>query len=216
MAVAFDAATDLGNSGSPGNSATLVTGTHTTSGANRLIIVGIFANTATDVVTSVTCTKGGADTAMTREKTVSSASVGRIYIYSLANPDSGSVTVKVNASSSLGSAGVVSFTGAGSTSGAVGTVDSKTQDVTSKVGSQVVDMFACFLPGGLTSGQTARVGPVTDSDSGVGRADSTANGASTVTMSYTTSGANQLIAALSVDAPATGASHLRGLMGVGI
>ena len=191
MAVAFDAATDGGEV-----LGTSLTFAHTCTGADRALVVGIFVNSTTDHITGVTY----AGSAMTRQSTVSTGNVGRIYIYTLLAPASGANNVVVSSASTTFSAGAVSFTGVGAVSGVASAV-ANTVNIVSQTGAMVVDMWAAYPATTQASNQTARVGPVTDVLSTVRRGMSTAAGAASVTMSYTDT-ADDLIIGLSVDAVA--------------
>lgn len=91
MAIAFDNAT----ASSAVTTATL-TFSHTTSGTNLILWVGIYSSVDTDIITGVTYS----GTAMARALSVPQTGNARIYLYYLASPASGANNVVVSQSSS--------------------------------------------------------------------------------------------------------------------
>lgn len=108
MAIAYDSSSSLNSSAwSSGSS---FTWSHTCSGSNRFLIVGVFAVSSggSDIVSGVTY--GG--TSMTRINTEVSG-VDRVYLYGLIAPKTGSndIVVSLSTSSSFVASGGVSYTG---------------------------------------------------------------------------------------------------------
>lgn len=115
MAIAFDAASARQDTAGVSTSFAF-----TTSGADRILFVGVWVGTNTDIITGVTYN----GVAMTLVATIQSTVNSRAYLWALANPASGSNTVSVPRTDSVGSAQVraISYTGAFQSS----TVDNST------------------------------------------------------------------------------------------
>ena len=185
MALAFDA-----TSNSTGGSVTSVTWSHTTSGADRALIVGVsFWNGSTESITGVTY----AGTAMTSIGSALSPNNERAQQWKLSNPATGANNVVVSFSSVVDAAcGAVSFTGArqttasltGTQATATGTSTAPSVNVSSAPGEIVVDTLSSDVgdPDTVGAGQTERWNASSPEADGAG---STEAGAATVTMSWT-------------------------------
>ena len=106
MAIAYDNAT-----GGNANPATSLTFSHTTSGSDRALFVGVVSNdTVTDDVTGVTY--GGVSMTRLIAITTTNSGLRATYIYYLLNPASGANNVVISVSASTYIDGVaVSYTG---------------------------------------------------------------------------------------------------------
>lgn len=114
MGIAFDAASVIQQ-----NSGSSLTWAHTCTGSDRLLVVGIKINSASDLVTGVTYN----GVAMTRVALVVDASSETVYLYVLHAPAAGANSVVVSTSGSIAKdARSASYTGAKQTS----TVDNST------------------------------------------------------------------------------------------
>lgn len=103
MAIAIDA-TSTGSA-----SATSVTVSHTCTGSDRILLVGVWAQINSDVVTGVTY----AGTAMTLVNSVINASTEAVYLFILVNPASGANNIVMSKTGiDLGYVLGVSYTGA--------------------------------------------------------------------------------------------------------
>ena len=184
MAIAFDAASSSG-----GAAVTSVTWSHTTSGANRALIVGVsFWNGSTQSISGVTY----AGTAMTNVGGATDLSNDRAQQWALSNPTTGANNVVVSFSAAVDAVcGAVSFTGAhqttasltGTQATATGTSTAPSVNVTSATGEIVIDTLAQFAQTDTVgAGQTQRWNATFGSEDGAG---STEAGAATVTMSWT-------------------------------
>lgn len=163
MAIARNASAAIGTGSGTGPTYSYTCG----SGSNRLLVVGFFADVgvADAVCTSVTYNGVG----MTRIGYANSDGGGdrAIWMWALANPDSGSNTLQINFSSSQGNVYVLGsdYTGADSTipSGAVGTSAVSASSITAvglSVGATnawVVGLARAFGGGSVTwtAGATA-------------------------------------------------------------
>jgi hypothetical protein len=163
---------------------------HTTSGSNRLMLVGVsFNNDNLETVTGITYNS----VPLTLVGTATNSDDARIEIWRLIAPDTGTYDVVVTFSADLlqeGFAGVVTFTGVDQTT-PLGTFASAaadgitaTVDVSSATGELVFDTVATEYPSSISvgAGQTERWNIVLTSSIGAG---STEPGAGTVTMSWT-------------------------------
>lgn len=107
MAIALDSA----NAGQGYGAATSFTRSHTCSGDNRILLVGVWQGSNSDLVTGVTY----AGVAMTRVdvQALASGGNGHTYLYYLIAPATGANNIVVSLSSSInGSIQAVSYTGA--------------------------------------------------------------------------------------------------------
>jgi hypothetical protein len=173
--------------------ATSMTISHTTSGSNRLMLVGItIYNQGSETVSSVTY--NGA--ALSPVGSVQRLTESRVEIWSLVAPATGThdVVITFNAQlSNNATAGAITFTGVdqgtplGTFASASGdSAGPATVNVSSAANELVFDTVACRQCGGLTPdiSQSPRWNQVISSGLHRGRA-STAPGASSVTMSWT-------------------------------
>jgi hypothetical protein len=193
-AVTFDAAT----TGTVGHTVSTITFSHTTTGANRLLIVGVAFDTATPTVTSVTYAAVG----MTQVFAQTVGSSGTVAMYRLVAPATGAnnVVITLSASSVFLQGGAVSFTGVDQTT-PLGTptststfADPGTVDIASATGEVVIDALwsTCCATNTVGAGQTSRVNFNDVTTSGQSLCMSTEPGATTVTMSWSGSTANAI------------------------
>jgi hypothetical protein len=183
MAIAHNTTTSGSNSF--GSS---VSFSHTTSGLNKIIVVGVVTRNATTTIDSVTHNSNALSLISSQQ-----GSNIRAALYYMVNPDaSGNVVVSLSGSDNL-IAIANSYTGVAQTS-TLGTVQSDVQNatagsttsitLTSAVGEMCVDVFGNRngdTPS-ITGGQTAR-GTV-DSNNQINEAMSEESGAASVTMSW--------------------------------
>lgn len=110
MAIAYDSSSAKSTTGWISGSS--ITWAHTCSGSNRFLVVGVYHSYNGDRITGVTYN----GVAMTRINTRALAS-GTIYLYGLANPDTGTnnIVVSLSASDSYMGAFATSFTGVNQT-----------------------------------------------------------------------------------------------------
>lgn len=184
MAIAFDAA-----SSSVGSGVTSVTFPHTTSGANRALIVGVsFWDGTAQSISGVTY----AGTAMTNIGGATDSADDRAQQWKLSNPATGTNNVIVSFSGSVHAVcGAVSFTGAhqttasltGTQATATGNSGTPSVNVSSASGEIVIDTLGFFVAiATVGAGQTQRWNATASLEYGAG---STEAGASTTTMSWT-------------------------------
>lgn len=109
--IALDAASDGGNNGGTG---TNLTWSHTCTGSNRILFVGVVGDVITGGVDDVSSiTYNGAGMTLAAKRTVEGSSNRFIYLYYLIAPATGSNSVSVDFSSShFILAGAISYTGA--------------------------------------------------------------------------------------------------------
>jgi hypothetical protein len=171
---------------------------HTTSGVDRLMLVGISINNDDfETVSSVTYNS----LPLTLVGSAAEADDSRVEIWSMVAPPIGTYDVVITFSAQLSRhaiAGVMTFTGVnqstplGTFTSASGTsVGPATVDVSSATNELVFDTVACELCGSFTvgAGQTQQWNRVADVG-GIEGAASTEPGAATVTMSWTLGGGN--------------------------
>ncbi|HVS25963.1 MAG TPA: DUF6701 domain-containing protein [Burkholderiales bacterium] len=210
-AVAFDAAASTSSAAS----STTFSWTHTASGANRVVIVGV-----SYISPSATATATYGGTSMTLVGSQFTAADSRMAMFSLVNPPTGAqtVTVTLTAAPTQGFVGgSVSFTGANQTTptgtfvSAIGTTSPASLTVTSATGELVIDTLQCdngcvsITPGGS---QTQRWNLNAGAGGNFG-GGSTAAGAATVTTTWTFTSDNWAYGAVSVKA-AVGATTIGG------
>ncbi|HSX28216.1 MAG TPA: hypothetical protein VLF60_02090 [Candidatus Saccharimonadales bacterium] len=191
MAIAFDAV-GPSSAGTGTANTTSITWNHTCTGSNLLLVVGVgvgsgLATTTTSVTyNSVSMTSAG--------KVYSDNQTdGYVELFYLAGPATGSNAVVVTCSVAKDlTGGSMSFTGVDQSTPvtnavtAFGTGTAPSVTVTSASGNVVIDA-AVSGSAFSSSGQTLRWNKNLNVTSGAGNsAQSTANGASSVTMSYTT------------------------------
>lgn len=184
MAIAFDA-----QSSAQTAFGVTVSWSHTCTGSDRLLTVFVGTNGTAPAHTSVTYNS----VALTKIADATTGSI-RGSLWQLIAPATGENTVAVTVDGSEEDtvmAGAISFTGvhqtvpSGTPNTATGNGTGPTVDIASAVGEIVVD--GCFHGGGntaLSSGQTIRWGEEVGGGADVA-AGSTADGAASVTMSYT-------------------------------
>lgn len=134
MAIAFDLAT-----GSSTGAASSLTFSHTCTGSNLMLFVGVYCNITTETITGVTY-NGVAMTQITKNVNSSNSN---LYLYALAGPATGANNVVISSSASTSIGGVaMSYTGVN-------------QSVT-------LDNFNNQLSSGTTTNLTATLTSVTD------------------------------------------------------
>jgi hypothetical protein len=192
-----------------------ITISHTTSGTNRLMLVGVSLNNdGYEEVTGVTYNS----VALTLVGTVANDDDSRVEIWKLVAPDTGTYDAVVTFSADLlqeGFAGVVTFTGVhqttplGNFTSAIGDGITATVDISSVTGELVFEVLAAEYSTSATvgAGQTERWNIYRTSSIGAG---STEPGAATVTMSWTLTGSGDhwAIYGVSIKPAAAGASDL--------
>jgi putative pyrroloquinoline-quinone-binding quinoprotein len=193
----------VSNNGNTGQSS--LSWSHTTSGTNRVLLVGV-SWVGSQTVSSVTY----AGTAMTSIGSVINGSNARAQLFYLVAPATGANTVQVTMSAAATEivGGAVTFTGANQTT-PVGTFASATGNssapsvtVTSNAGETVIDTVEVNSSTAMTAGgaQTQRWQMQPTNFRGAG---STEPGASTLTMSWTSGSAAWAIGAVGVKPAAT-------------
>jgi hypothetical protein len=191
--VAFDAVGPSSAGAGCASSCANLSWSHTVSGSNRILVVVVTMSDDALTITSVTFNSGGSQTMTSAAKVHSNNGAnGYVEMFYLLNPNTGTGTVTVTPSTTTTGGmigGSVSFTGASGVRNATtnfGSAGSPTVSVTSATGNMVVDGVCNGSP--ITnSDKTQRWLKNQDSGSGAGNgAESTAAGASSVTMSYTT------------------------------
>ena len=194
MAVVFDAVGPSSSGGGTTGSttATSASWSHTCSGSNRLVVVGLAVGNVSSGSLTTTVTFGG--TAMSSVGKVGSdgSTAGYVQLFSLTNPPTGASTVAVTASaSSTISGGSTSFTGAngiGTGVTAFGSSASATVAVTGTTSGNMIADVCCCGSAVSSSTHTSRWIKNTNTDSGAGNgAGSTAAAGGSVTMGYTVS-----------------------------
>jgi hypothetical protein len=200
--------------GANASSTSSLSWSHTCSGSNRVLIVGVVVNASTDLVAGVTF-NGAALTACGAAVVNGSVATKQYY---LANPDAGAHNVVISLSTPANVGGVAtSFTGS---NGVVNNLATKTgaggngiESVTSATGNMISDVCGA---GGL-SGSNLWTFQGFTSCSGVGVAlCGTSPGASTQSVGYTGLGGTWALSAVNITAgaqskPSSGLS----MMGVG-
>jgi outer membrane protein assembly factor BamB len=195
----------IGEASNNGNaSQSTLSWSHTTSGTNRVLLVGV-SWAGTQTVSSVTY----AGTAMTSIGSVSNSSNAKAQLFYLvesslpASGTSNTVLVTMSAASTETVGGAVTFRGANQTTpvgpfaSATGTSTTPSVSVTSNTGETVIDTVEVHSSTAMTvgGGQTQRWQMLPSSFRGAG---STEAGASTVTMSWTSGSAAWAIGAVGV------------------
>ena len=171
---------------------------HTCSGSNRLLVVGVAMGTSTSDASAVlSVTYAGIPMVPAGKRHANDQSAGFAQLFYLVAPPTGTNTVTVTETGYTGSSytmegGSTSFTGVNQTTpeqnnlSAVGYSPAPTLSVPSTIGHMVVDVVV----GGSSisgSGQTLEwMNNENDNTGGGNAAQSTAAGAPSVTMSYTT------------------------------
>lgn len=219
MAVAFDAA-----SSSNGGVVASLTFSHTCSGSDRLLVVGCAINSGASAAVSGVTYNGVAMTSA--GAAVMDGGNTEVSLWYLVAPATGANNIVVSISGTISgiAAGGTSFTGVdqatpvGTYASANGNSSTASVSVSSESGGMVIDIAGCFITRTLSvgSGQTQRFN--TSGGFVVVGAGSTEPGASSVTMSWSLSSAdNWAIAALPIKAATGGAGVLRNLnlLGVG-
>lgn len=215
MSITFDAAASTSNGGVTGLSTS-----HTSSGSNRGVLIGIHAEGG---VTISSLTYGAATPTL-----VDSTANGIGHVYFLAAPTTGGQTVSVNfsASSSRCAMGIVSYNGSvGALSVAAfenpaenAAGPDATATISSATGQLVVDMATCVgTVWAAGAGQTERVSLDDFSATFRSFGMSEEAGASSVTMSWTGTGAEftNIIAVAIQEAAGAAAPKRMLLLGVG-
>ena len=173
---------------------------HTTSGANRLMLVGVSINNDfLETVTSVTYNGVPLDTAGTHTHVGGGGDDARVEIWKLVAPSTGTheVVITFNTGLTRGAvAGVTTFTGVdqttplGTFAGAHATSTLATVAVPSAAGETVFGVVASETPGGLTPGapQAEQWNFNVNGDAAAGAGSTQPGGAPTVTTSWTLGG----------------------------
>lgn len=217
-AVTFDAV-GPSSAGTANTATTSLTWSHTCSGTNRLLVVVVGFSAATDTGKSITSVTYNGVT-MNSEGLVHSGggTAGFVQMFSLKAPATGANNVVVTASTTVGlEAGSVSFNGVDQTTptqnfnSASGSGVGPSLAVTSTVGDMVIDGEANGTNIPVTT-KTARWSVASSNSTRAGNAgSSTAAGAASVTMGYTTSSDSWGMVGLDVKAAAaTGVVRMRG------
>lgn len=213
MALAYDTAT---NSATADGSQTALSWSHTCTGSNLILIVGLSFRTLGSVPTNVAVTYNGVG--MTQVSTTQSAGVTASAMFYLANPATGSNTVAASwTNNNWCVGGAASFTGSAGTVGTPATFGSTsttnpTVTVTSATGEIVIDTMATAGASSETAGanQTARwnFNTTPNQCSGSG---STEAGASSVVMDWTLGSTDQAVQiGVSIQAPASAFPYPQG------
>lgn len=192
MAVAFDAL-GPGSSGSATGNVTSINWNHTCgSGSNRLLVVGVGMGGANPGV-SISVTYGSSTLTSAGQVSSDNQADGFVQLFYLTAPASGTNTITVTNTGGqsrdlLG--GSLTFTGVDQTTPIANTTTNfgadtnPTVTVTSASGNMVVDAVVCGSPL-LSSNQTLQWMNNLNGNTAAGNAaQSTASGASSVTMSY--------------------------------
>src|SRR5207249_4996390 len=175
---------------------------HTTSGTNRVLVVGVsWANITTRTVTSVTY---GVQTMTSAGSAVNAGNAGAEIFYLVA-PAVGSNTVTVTLSGSANSlvGGAVTLTGVNQTTplgtfaSATGTSATPSVNATSNTGETVIDTVSLTSSGAITVGVGGQTQQWQAGTSGRG-AGSTKPGTSSVTMSWNSANLAWAIGAVGV------------------
>jgi hypothetical protein len=188
----FDAASSAVNSSTSTNT---LSWSHTTSGSDRILIVGVsIRNESSETVSTVTYGTGN----LTFVGSATNGTLSRAEIWQLVNPATGTNTVTVTLSgNSKFVGGAATFTGVhqttplGTFASATGNSTTPSVNVTSAEGEAVVDTLAqrnSATTAAADSSQTERWNAVTSGGTNatnVRGAGSTEPGAGTVTMSWT-------------------------------
>lgn len=186
MAIAFDAASEAGTPAY----ATSLSWSHTCTGDNRILIVGLsFFLTVTDVAVTYN------GVAMTLVDNAVGGNGGKPWMFRLVAPATGSNTIAASwTTSSSCAGGGMSFTGVsqsaplGTAAKNTGASTTPTVDVTSASGELVVDVVSNANAGGAPSvgaDQTERYNQLGSGTNNVYGAGSHEAGAATTTMSWT-------------------------------
>jgi hypothetical protein len=196
VAVAFDAVGPSSAGQGQTGGASPLTWSHTCSGSDRVLVVGVVLASSADGSINTTCTYNGVSMASVVGEVHSNATtMGYAEMFVLANPASGAnnVAVTITGATVEGlECGSVSFTGAdqatpvANSNSATGNSANASVVVTSATGNMVVDLVACGTSIGA-SNQTSRwlLNRNTSTAAGNG-AQATADGATSVTMTRTT------------------------------
>lgn len=190
VAVAFDA---VGPSvaGSGGSSLASTSWSHTCTGSNRVVVVGVAVGVQPDAGVTATATYNSVSMTSLGLVHSDNSNAGFVQLFGLVNPPTGAQTVLVTPSATATlSAGSISFTGAsgfGTAVTAFGSSAAPSVAVTGTTsGNMVVDAACCGSTAGFSSStQTNRWLKNTDGATGAGDgAGSTAAAGGSVTMSY--------------------------------
>lgn len=195
MAVAFDAVGPSAAGQGQTGGASPLTWSHTCSGSDRALIVGVVLASSADGAINTTATYNGVSmNSVAGEVHSNAATMGYAEMFVLANPASGTNTVSVTITGATVEGlecGSVSFTGADQANPiahqatATGNSTSATVAVTSATDNMVVDLVACGTSIGA-SNQTSRWLLNRNSSTAAGNgAQATAPGAASVTMTRT-------------------------------
>jgi len=189
-AIALDTAASNGSAG-----ASPITWTHTVSGSNTILFVGLSMRDRTTTISAVTFNS----VAMTfLDSSIQSGQAHQSHLYYLTNPDAGAHTISISTSSSITRTGCsISFTGVnqsaplGTQQKNSGDFTTTTVDVSSAAGELVMDFIGvggvtglALTQGGGQTKQVEQAQGTTETGS-----ISTEAGAGTVTMSWSWTGA---------------------------
>lgn len=190
MAVAFDAVGP--SSAGQGGTGTSISWSHTCTGSNRYVIVGV-SNSADGATASVTF-NGVSMTALTAAIHSNNSNQGYGRLFGLVNPPTGTSTVAVSSTSSGDlSGGSISFTGVDQTT-PVGTpvtaIGGTANTSVTVTGTTAGNMVVCTVTNGsavLSSGQTQRYIKNYNTSSAAGNSGgSTAAAGGSVAMTWST------------------------------
>jgi hypothetical protein len=190
-AVTFDAVGPSAAGAGQTGSTSPFTWSHTCSGTDRLLLVGVGIGSSNDGSITTTATYNGVSMTSLAKRHSNDQSSGYAELFALVNPDSGTNTVSITLSGSNIEGiegGSVSFKRASGTAGvtsAVGTATPAQVTVSSAAGNMVADLVVCgFALAGHN--QTSRWVNNRNTVSAGGNAGmATADGASSVTMTRT-------------------------------
>lgn len=192
MAVAFDVVGPNATGADVNSSATL-SWSHTCSGSNRLLVVGVAVGALTDTGITTGVTYNGVSMTSLTLVHSNNQTGGYVQMFYMIAPPTGANTVAVTVSTSVDAitAGSVSFTGVNQTTPLTntntnfGNGTTASVAVTTNSGDMIIDAICTGTGFGTGSTQTNRWNRFNDSTTGAGvAAQSTATGSGSVTMGY--------------------------------
>lgn len=208
MAVVFDAVGPNSGGQANGPSVTTINWSHTCTGSNLLLVVGVGVGSTNDA--SVTTTVKYNNVSMTSAGKMHSnnGTNGYVELFYLVNPTTGANTAVVTSNTSVTSleGGSISFTGVDQTTPvsnattAAGSGTTPTVNVSSATGNMVVDAVVNGSPIASSSQTNRWLNNWSNSSAAGNAAQSTAAGAASVTMSYTVTSDWWGIAAMNINA----------------
>jgi hypothetical protein len=173
-----------------------LTWSHTTSGENRAIFVGVAAGYPLNAPVAITVEYDGTPLRQVGMRASNNANIGQANLWVLADPPLGAHLVKVSFSGSPLdiTAGSISFAGVDrstpyrNANSAAGVSGSPQLTVTSAPGNMVVSVLASGCDIGSSAQSLGWLKNVNCGSGGGNGAQSTANGASSVSLAYSTKG----------------------------